>query len=132
MSPAILSVPDVARLEPGGQPRVRYYSGANGDPVGSRNFLTADSVGVALATVADGNGDGVADDPAIAVLADRSDGAHLVEVRRADTGAKIRTVEFLSDAWDVIDVAVIDDENGDGNPNDPVRGGAGLQPGCHG
>jgi hypothetical protein len=41
-----------------------------------------------------------------------------VEVRRADDGALINKVFFLGPSWDIIDVAVLDDKNGDGVTGD--------------
>ena len=104
-----------------GPPRVRYFSGANGKKIKSVGYLSNKWTGIALATSTDGNRDGVADDPAVAILADKiGDGSHKAEIRFADTGAKIKTISFLSRSWDVIDIAVLDDADGDGVSNDPA------------
>ncbi len=124
-------VADVASLsqKASDRPRVRYFSGANGDKIKTVGFLSDKWTGVAVATGVDGNRDGVADDPAVAVLADKlSNGSHKAEIRFAGTGAKIKTIEFLSDSWDAIDIAVLDDVNGDGVTNDPAIAVLGYNP----
>jgi hypothetical protein len=113
------AVPDVAHLTLNGQPKVRYYSGASRQKVKGVSYFSEVWTGVAAATVVDSNRDGVANDPAVAVLAHKaSAGKHAVEVRRADNGALINKIFFLSSSWTVIDVAVIDDKNGDGVTGD--------------
>jgi hypothetical protein len=112
-------VPDIAQLPLSGQPRVHYFSGASRQKISAVSYLGQAWTGVAAATVADSNSDGVANDPAVAVLAHKdSAGKHAVEVRRADNGALINKIDFFSARWDVIDVAVIDDKNGDGVTGD--------------
>ncbi len=113
------AVPDIAHLTNPGQPKVSYYSGASRQKIKGASYLGQDWSGVAAATVVDSNGDGVANDPAVAVLAHKaSAGKHAVEVRRADNGALIKKIFFLSAAWEIIDVAVLDDKNGDGVTGD--------------
>lgn len=103
------AVPDVAHLTQNGQPKVRYYSGASRQKIKGVSYFGPAWVGVAITTVADGDANGVADDPAVAVLAHkRSDGKNAVEVRRADNKAFINKVFFLGPNWTIIDVAVID------------------------
>ncbi|MDH3510993.1 MAG: hypothetical protein OER85_09090, partial [Gammaproteobacteria bacterium] len=63
-------VPDVGELSQpaGNRPRMRYYSGANRQQFDQVNYLSNAWAAVAAATVADGNQDGVRNDPAVAVL----------------------------------------------------------------
>ena len=113
------AVPDFARLIPIPQPSVECYSGLDGSLVMTQDFLNDEYWGVAMATVADSNADGVANDPALAVLGHRArDKNHKVQVRRLDDNSVVNAIEFLGPNWDVIDVAVIDDLNGDGVPGD--------------
>jgi len=110
----------LAETPPGKVPTVVYRSGANGAPIGSVPYLNAAWQAIGVATVADTDGDGVALDPSVAVLAHNpSTGKHVVQTRRADTGGLVSTLFFLNAAWDVIDVAVVDDTDGDGVPSDP-------------
>jgi PKD repeat protein len=123
------AVPDIAQLRLSGQPRVRYFSGASRNKIKAVGYLSQAWAGVAAATVVDSNADGTANDPAVAVLAYKaSAGKHAVEVRRADNGALINKVVFLSATWDVIDVAVIDDLNGDGSTGDTAIAVLGVNP----
>jgi hypothetical protein len=103
------AVPDIAHLMFKGQPKVRYFSGASRKKIKTVPYFGSAWLSVAAATVADSNGDEVADDPAVAVLAHKAGaGKHAVEVRRVDNGALINKVFFLGPNWEVIDVAVID------------------------
>ncbi len=123
------AVPDVAYLTSKNQPKVSYYSGANGNKLRTVKYLGAAWTGIAAATVADSNANGVANDPSIAVLASKTDGSkHAVEVRRAKNGALIKKIAFLGPKWQVIDVAVVDDLNGDGVTDDTVIAVLGLDP----
>jgi uncharacterized delta-60 repeat protein len=114
-------VPDIALLRASGQgqPLVRYFSGASRKKIKSVNYFGPAWSSVAAATVADSNANGVANDPAVAVLAHKaSTGEHAVEVRRANNGVLINKIFFLSASWEVIDMAIIDDKNGDGVTGD--------------
>ena len=123
------AVPDVAYLTSKNQPKVSYYSGANGNKLRTVKYLGAAWTGIAAATVGDSNANGVANDPSIAVLASKNNGSkHSVEVRRAKNGALINRIDFLGQKWQVIDVAVIDDGNGDGVTDDTVIAVLGLDP----
>ena len=114
-------VPDIAHLTFTDRPKVRYYSGANGKKIRGQRFFGTNWRDVAVATAVDGNADGVADDQAVAVLGTKpGEGKHGVEVRRADNGAFIRKIFFLSSNWIVLDVAIIDDRNGDGLTDDAL------------
>jgi hypothetical protein len=65
----------------------------------------------------------------VAVLGNKSSvGKHTVEVRRADNGALINKVDFLGPSWIVLDVAIIDDKNGDGVTGDTLIAVLGYGP----
>ena len=99
---------------------VEYFSGATRQPIDSTDYLSSVWDGLALARVSDTNGDGVTTDPSMAVLAHNpSTGAHIVQTRRADNGQFIGDISFLNAGWRVLDLAVVDDTNGDGTPSDP-------------
>jgi hypothetical protein len=114
---------------PSGVP-VDYMSGATGKRFKSVNYLDEDWYGIAMATVADSNADGIANDPAVAVLGyNFSLSAARVQVRRAADREQVGDdLTFLDSTFVVIDLTVIDDTNGDGNPNDPSLAVLGLQP----
>jgi len=114
------TVPDIAYLTYTDKPVVRYYSGADGQKIKGVGYCT-DSLGIAAATVADSNGNGVANDPGVAVLCVRRSGGNIstaVETRRSSNGSFINGFPFLDASWYAIDVAVIDDMNGDGVTGD--------------
>jgi hypothetical protein len=84
---------------------------------------------VAAATLADANQDGVANDPAVAVLGRRISNDRLsVQVRLAAGGAELARINFLNNRWTPVDVVVIDDANGDGVSDDTAIGVLGLNP----
>jgi hypothetical protein len=123
------AVPDIAYLRPGGRPRLRYYSGANRKKFAQVAYLSRAWAGVAAATVADGNQDGVADDPAVAVLGRRLSNDRLsVQVRTAAGGVELARINFLNNRWTAVDVVVIDDANGDGVTDDTAIGVLGFNP----
>ncbi|MDH3512896.1 MAG: DNRLRE domain-containing protein [Gammaproteobacteria bacterium] len=124
-------VPDVAGLsqQMADRPRVRYYSGANRQRFDQVNYLSNAWAAVAAATVADGNQDGVRNDPAVAVLGRNiATNKLFVQVRMAEGGAAIAGFSVLSAAWTPVDVVVIDDANGDGVSNDTAIGVLGVNP----
>jgi hypothetical protein len=119
------AVPDVAVLKQfsGKRPRVRYYSGANRKKFAQVAYLSSAWTGVATATLADASQDGVADDPAVAVLGRRLSNDRLsVQVRLAAGGAELARINFLNNRWTPVDVVVIDDANGDGVSDDTAIG----------
>jgi hypothetical protein len=125
------AVPDVAVLSQlaGKRPRVRYYSGANRKKFAQVAYLSNAWAGVAAATLADGNQDGVANDPAVAVLGRRLSNDRLsVQVLAAAGGAEIGRISFLNNRWTPVDVVVIDDANGDGVTDDTAIGVLGFNP----
>lgn len=103
---------------------VKYFSGTTLQLIGSTNFLNPAWDGVALSRVSDTNGDGVTNDPSVALLASiRPTGFNIVRpfvrTRRADNDQVVRDIYFLNPSWRAVDVAVVNDTNGDGVPNDP-------------
>jgi hypothetical protein len=115
------SIPDVAAMVggPNSKPQIKAYSGADGSVHTNVKYLTAKWRGIAIATVRDGNQDGTADDPAVALLADHDiSGKIIVETRLLDTGATLGKIVFRNSDWRAVDVVIIDDTNGDGNTND--------------
>jgi hypothetical protein len=123
------TVPDVAYLTIKNGPKVRYYSGANRQQIRGQSYLGQAWTGVAAATVVDANADGSANDPAVAVLGTKSSvGKHTVEVRRADDGTLIGKIDVLGPNWMVLDVAIIDDQNGDGVTGDTLIAVLGYDP----
>jgi hypothetical protein len=108
---------------------VRYYSGANRKKFAQVAYLSNAWAGVAAATLADANQDGVANDPAVAVLGRRISNDRLsVQVRLAAGGAELARINFLNNRWTPVDVVVIDDANGDGVSDDTAIGVLGLNP----
>jgi hypothetical protein len=114
------TVPDIAVLSQrnGKRPRVRYYSGANRKKFAQVAYLSSAWAGVAAATLADGNQDGVAN----------SNDRLSVQVRLAAGGAEIGRINFLNNRWTPVDVVVIDDADGDGVSDDTAIGVLGLNP----
>ena len=114
-------IPDFAAFigGPNTKPQINVYSGANGQVHTNIKYLTTKHRGIAMATVRDANQDGTADDPAVAVLTDH-DTYHRIylETRRLDTGVSLGKIKFLNAQWRAVDVAVIDDTNGDGDTSD--------------
>ncbi len=72
---------------------------------------------IAIDTVRDGDSDGTSDDPAIAMLAQSAaTGQIVVQTRLVSSGAKVGAGQlpfFSNTGWTPIDVAVINDVNGD-------------------
>ena len=115
------SVPDLAGFikGPNAKPQIAIYSGADQSVHAVVKYLTENWRGIALGTIADANQDGTADDPAVALLADNDvSGKVNVEWRRLDTGALLNRVKFFNSNWRAIDLAVIDDLDGDGQTDD--------------
>jgi hypothetical protein len=82
-------VPDVAVLfqRIADRPRVRYYSSVTGRKIKEVSYLGQAWLGIAAATVTNSNGDSVADDPAVALLAHRArDRKYAVECAWPMTG----------------------------------------------
>ena len=115
------SIPDLAAFTggPNSRPKIKVYSGADGSVFDTVKFLTGKWRDIAMATVRNANQNNNPNDPAVALLADHDDtNKIIVETRRLDTGARIGKTGYKSAAWRAIDVAVIDDTDGDGVTND--------------
>jgi len=82
-------------------------------------------VAIALDTVYDGNADAIDTDPAVAMIASRpADGSqqarHLIKVRDAISGNLIEpAIEVFNSRWEIVDIGVLNDTNGDGLVDDP-------------
>lgn len=101
------------------QPQINIFSGADRSLYNKVKYLSSKWRGIAVGTVRDANQDGNANDPALTLLADHKvSGKVKIQTRRADNDAPIKTTEYRSPSWRAVDVAVIDDTNGDGNTND--------------
>jgi hypothetical protein len=102
-------------------PVVDLMSGSTGKYLDDIEFLSKGYKALRLDVGADANQDGVANDPFIAVLAKhRKTKETWVQVRSADDGSKLRAnLRFFRENYIGIDVAVLDDTNGDGVPDDP-------------
>ena len=123
------AVPDVALLAYKNGPLVRYYSGADQKKVKGIDYFAQHWWGVAADTVTDANSNGVANDPAVAVLARKPDGQkRSVEIRSSDDGSSLGKISFLGTSWVPIDVAVINDVDGDGVTGDTAIAVLGYNP----
>lgn len=113
-------IPDFAVFigGPNTKPQINVYSGANGQVHANIKYLTTKHRGIAMATVRDADQDET-DHPAVAVLTDHDTYHRIyVETRRLDTGASLGKIKFLNAQWRAVDIAVIDDTNGDGLTDD--------------
>lgn len=125
---AIADIAMLAEVSPG-EISVDYFSGGDGQRISSVAYLNSAWRGVSVATVSDTNGDGVALDPSVAVLAHNpATDNHVVQTRKAGTGEFVANIFFLNNNWDVIDLAVVDDTDGNGVPNDPSLAVLALHP----
>ena len=114
-------IPDVATHVAGytGKPQVNIFSGADGSVFNNIRYLSSSWRGIAVATVTDADQNGNANDPAVTLLADHKvSGRIRIETRRADNDTLIKNTYYRNSDWRAIDVAVIDDTDGDGNTND--------------
>jgi hypothetical protein len=124
-------ISDIAVLADDGVNRVRLINGLTKQQIRTINFLSATWLPVAIAALPDTDNDGASDDPSIALLAHNpasTDRPHVVQIRRAVDGTLVRNMYFLGSGWQVIDVAAIDDANGNGTANDPAIGVLGFHP----
>ena len=76
----------------------------------------------AAASFADGNNDGMPDDPAIVGVAKNSNTGFIqVKVRDGATGARIGSnIDFFSQQWQPLGIAVLEDSDGNGINDDPA------------
>ncbi len=100
--------------------QVQIFDGASGAMLNSIDFFSWVWEAIAIDTISDGNGDGIADDPAIAMLAVRPDNGQIkVQFRSVADGSVLRTnLPLFNINWEAIDLAIIDDMNGDGTTGD--------------
>ncbi len=101
--------------------QVQIIDGASGAVLNSIDFFSWAWEAVAIDTIRDGNGDGTADDPAIALLAFRPDNGQIkVQIRSVADGSLLRSsnLGFFNSGWDARDIAVLNDLNGDGTTGD--------------
>jgi len=105
-------------------PQVRVLDGKTGSEAFSIEYFDQSAEAwqpIAIDTVSDGNSDGTADDPAVVMLAQNLvSGQIKVQARYISNGTKVRTnIPFFSSTnWSPIDVAVVNDINGDGTTGD--------------
>lgn len=115
------AIPDVAGFvdDIQSKPEIAVYSGAFGDVHSTIAFINDNWFGVALGTVRDADQSGVPDDPAVAMLVVNKDTSKIrVETRGVSGGTLLNSIQFLNEKWRAVDVAVVDDLNGDGLTND--------------
>ena len=119
--------PDIASRANAAAPRtVDIISGADGSTVRSINFLSSTWSIIDHETLLDGNGDNIADDPAVAVLGRNStNGKIRVQLKYAQDGSTVRTpMNFFAggstpvEDWTPLAVGIVEDSNGDGNSSD--------------
>ncbi len=117
-------VGSVAVLASGVAARVDVLNAATGASLSQNTFFDTAAnpwTGIAIDTVSDGNSDGTADDPAVAMLAQNDvTGQIVVQTRLVSDNSKVGThIPFFDNAnWIPIDVAVVNDINGDGTTGD--------------
>lgn len=105
-----------------GKIKVQVRSFPDGALISNKTYLNSSWTPVALA-VADRSAMSPAGTllPLIGVLAEKpKNGENRVQARLAGTGAFDRNIKFFDSLWDVHDVSVNHDANGNGNANDPV------------
>ncbi len=114
-------VADLAHILESSTSTVEIVSGSDGSTVRQIEFFGDDWTAIAISTLEDGNLDGIANDPAVAMLARNVlSGMHRVRVRDGFTGNRIGgDITFFNSSYTGIDLAVLNDHNGDGVPNDP-------------
>jgi hypothetical protein len=119
------TVPDIALLNLSKLsalgPYVSLLSGTDASRIDRIKFFSDNYVPYRMDTGLDANQNGSISDPFIAVLAVHNNTLKSwVQVRSAKTGAKLRpNLRFFSENYAPIDVAILDDTNGDGVPDDP-------------
>lgn len=120
---------DLAVLADGATNRVRLIDGLAGQEILAISYFSSAWLPVAIATLPDTNADAVANDPSIALLGHNPQtGKHTVQIRRASDGGLVRSIGFFGSSWQAIDVAVVDDGNGDGTPGDVAIAVLAFQP----
>ncbi len=107
-------------------PQVRLFNATTSAEIRAIEFFAQSADAwqpIAIDTIQDGNGDGTGTDSAIVMLAENLvNGQIKVHFRGSESGAKLRTnVPFFNANWTAIDVAVVEDINGDS-----ILGDAGI------
>ncbi len=104
------------------KPQLHLYSGSDGALIRSIEFFDPTWRAIAGGVLSDGNGDGVAHDPAILLLAQNMiTGRIRTQLRSPLTGMALGPdIEFLNAQWHATAVAIVDDINGDGVTSDPA------------
>jgi hypothetical protein len=113
--------PDIASRHDSANPRkIEIRSSQDGAKTDSFKFFNGNWTIVDHATLRDGDGNNIANDPAIVALGrQNTTGQIKVQLRNAQTGATIGTnIAFLNGTWEPVAVAVLEDANGDGNSSD--------------
>ncbi len=101
--------------------QVQVFDAASGALLNTIDFFSWAWEPIAIDTISDSDGNGTADDPAIAMVARRPDNGQVnVQLRRVSDGSVLRSnIGFFSSRrWIPNDVAVLNDTNGDGTPGD--------------
>lgn len=99
-----------------------FLDGNDGSELRTVKFFSSAWQPQAFAALADGNGDGTLDDPALAVLAFNSNTGQIkVQLRDATTGDRIGSniAAFNSD-WNALGLAILADADGNGVADDPA------------
>ena len=97
---------------------VTLYSSRNGRELSAITFLDSRYRAYALERIVQMPGTGL---PALAVVATRiSSNRHVVQVRDLASGDFIADYRVLNSLWEMVDLTVIDDLNGDGVFDDPA------------
>jgi hypothetical protein len=104
-------------------PQVQFHSATTGSFVGSAQFFTESNQAwqpIAIDTISDGNSDGTSGDFATVMLAENLvTGQIKVQIKAEADGSKLRTnIPFFNANWTAIDVAALNDLNGDGTEGD--------------
>jgi len=107
-------------------PQVRLFNATTSAEIRAIEFFAQSADAwqpIAIDTIQDGNGDGTGTDSGIVMLAENLvNGQIKVHFRGSESGAKLRTnVPFFNANWTAIDVAVVEDINGDS-----ILGDAGI------
>ena len=110
------SAPSIAVLATNtvsGQAKIQFVDiGSNGK---SNVFVFGSgAAAVDLGVTNDGNGDGVATDPAFLVLGEKSGGNTVVRLRDVATGTKIADITMLNASWRAESLTVLPDQNFNG------------------
>jgi len=125
-------VPDLATLldQAGVAPAIEMFSGASGNALSTLSYLDPLFRGLAVDQVADANGDGAANDPAVALLAVNTANNNItVQTRLLSSGNPVGPdITFFNALWRPLDIVVVNDPNYDGSSNDAAIGVLAMNP----